>query len=145
MLTFSRRAAPEKFNRRYTVRAFSSQSVAAIGANGQPTGGNPILPGYTDNRTEVRPVPGAVVELNSTLFSFLDRQRQMGAGAEHDFDRLKLDYEAHYSHSKPKLESSYRDNPGGGVFTMRVPGVGWVLDKSATAVEPTKEMAFTFG
>ena len=128
--------APEKFNRLYTLRAFSSQSVASLGANGQPTGSNPILPGYTTTRTEVRPVNGAVVELNSTLYSFLDRQRQITIGAEHEFDRLKLDYDANYSHSKPLLKSSYRGNPGGGIFTMQARGVGWVLDKSGNAVHP---------
>jgi TonB-dependent receptor len=128
--------APEKFNRLYTARAFSSQSVAALGANGQPTGTNPILPGYTDTRTEVRPVNGAVVELNSTLYSFLDSQRQFHAGAEHEFDRLRIDYDANYSHSKPTLKSSYRDNPGGGIFTMQARSVGWVLDKAGNAVAP---------
>lgn len=128
--------APEKFNRLYTVRAFSTQSIAAIGPNGQPTGTNPILPGFTENRTDVRPVNGAVVELNSTLYSFIDKQRQIQVGAEHDFDRLKLDYDGAYSHSKPKLESSYRDGIGGGIFTMQARSVGWTLDKSASAVTP---------
>ena len=129
--------APENFNRLYTVRAFSSQSVAAIGSNGLPTGTNPILPGWTDNRTEVRPVNNAVVQLNSTLYSFLDNQRQAHAGAVHDFDRLKVDYDVNYSHSKPKLESSYRDgNAGGGIFTMDARGIGWITDKS-DAEDPT--------
>lgn len=130
--------APEKFNRLYTVRAFASQSVAAIDGNGQPTGTNPILPGWTEDRTEVRPVNNSVVELNSTLYSFLDNQRQVHAGAVHEFDRLKLDYDANYSHSKPRLESSYRDGgAGGGIFTMQARSVGWVVDKSGDPEKPT--------
>ncbi len=130
--------APEKFNRLYTMRAFSSQSVAAIGPDGQPTGTNPILPGWTEDRTEVRPVNGAVVELNSTLYSFLDRQRQVHAGVVHEFDRLKLDYDLNYSHSKPKLESSYRNGgAGGGIFTMQARSVGWVVDKAGDPEKPT--------
>ncbi len=130
--------APEKFNRLYTVRAFSSQSVAAVDGNGNPTGSNPILPGWTEDRTEVRPVNGAVVQLNSTLYSFLDSQRQVHAGAVHEYDRLKLDYDVNYSHSKPKLESSYRNGgAGGGIFTMEARSVGWVVDKSGDDENPT--------
>lgn len=129
--------APEKFNRLYTIRAYSSQSVAAIGSNGQPTGTNPILPGWTDDRTEIRPVNNSVVQLNSTLYSFLDNQRQINAGGVHEFDRLKIDYDAAYSHSKPLLQSSYRGNPGGGIFTMDTRSVGWVFDKSQSATEPS--------
>lgn len=131
--------APEKFNRLYTVRAYTgAQTVAAIGANGQPTGTNPILPGWTDDRTEIRPVPNSILQLNSTLYSFLDNQRQINAGGVHEFDRLKIDYDAAYSHSKPLLQSSYRGgNAGGGIFTMDTRSVGWVLDKSRSAEEPS--------
>jgi len=129
--------APEKFNRLYTMRAFASRSVSAIGANGQPTGTNPILPGWTADRTEIRPVNNAVVQLNSTLYSFLDRQRQIHAGAVHELEHVKLDYDFNYSHSKPLLQSSYRDNAGGGIFTMDARSVGWVVDKSGSAQEPS--------
>ena len=118
--------APEKFNRLYTMRAFTSRNATAIPA------------GYTSDRTEVRPVAASIVELNSTLFSFLDRQRQVTAGARHELDRVTIDYDANYSHSKPLLQSSYRDgNAGGGAFTMEVPGVGWIFDKSRSAIEPS--------
>jgi len=131
--------APEKFNRLYTVRAYTgSQTVAAIGANGQPTGSNPILPGWTADRTEIRAVPNSIVQLNSTLYSFFDRQRQVNGGGVHEFDRLKIDYDAAYSHSKPLLQSSRRaGNAGGGIFTMDTRNVGWIFDKSQSATEPS--------
>lgn len=129
--------APEKFNRLYTMRAFTSRSVAAIGANGQPTGTNPILPGWTADRTEVRGVNNSVVQLNSTLYSFHDRQRQIHAGAVHEFDRVKLDYDVNYSHSKPLLQSGNREGGGGGIFTMEARSVGWALDKSQSGHEPS--------
>lgn len=127
--------APEKFNRLYTIRAYTgSQSVAPIGPNGQPTGSNPILPGWTADRTEIRPVANSIVQLNSTLYSFLDEQRQINGGGVHEFDRLKIDYDAAYSHSKPLLQSSVRNgNAGGGIFTMDARNVGWILDKSQSA------------
>ena len=137
--------APEKFDRRYNFRAFTNtRGVAALNAAGQPTGNNPILPGYTDTRTQVRAVPGTTArstfELNATQFSFLDRQRQFHTGARHTFDRLKLDYDLNYSHSKPLLQSSYRDgNAGGGAFTMDVTNLGWIFDRSRSAVEPQFE------
>jgi TonB-dependent receptor len=129
--------APEKFNRLYTARAFTGRTIAAIGPNGQPTGTNAILPSYTDDRTQVRGVAASTVELNSTMFSFHDRQRQLHAGAKHDFEWVKLDYDVNYSHSKPLLQSGSREGrPGGGVFTMDVTNVGWTIDKSGSAVEP---------
>ncbi len=117
--------APEKFNRLYTMRAFTARNATAI------------PDGYTSDRTTVLPVPASTVELNSTLYSFLDRQRQVTAGVRHELDWATIDYGANYSHSKPLLQSSYRDgNAGGGIFTMEVPGVGWVIDKSRSAAEP---------
>lgn len=123
--------APEKFNRLYTIRAFTGRTVGT-------TGTATILPDYTDHRTQVRGVAASTVELNSTLYSFLDRQRQFNAGARHEFERLKIDYDVSYSHSKPLLQSSYRDGkPGGGIFTYSVTNVGWIFDKSQSAVEPS--------
>lgn len=128
--------APEKFNRLYTARAFTGRTIAALNAAGQPTGTNAILPGFTDQRTQVRGVPASTVELNSTLYSFHDRQRQFNAGARHDFERLKLDYDINYSHSKPLLKSGQGDGKtGGGIFTMNVNNVGWILDQSRSAAE----------
>lgn len=128
--------APEKFNRLYTMRAFTARTVAAIGANGLPTGTNAILPGWTADRTEVRGVNASMVQLNSTLYSFLDRQRQFHAGAVHELERAKIDYDFNYSHSKPLLKSSFRDNQGGGIFTMDARSIGWIVDKSGSGHEP---------
>ena len=42
----------------------TAQTVATLNAQGQPTGTGAILPGYTDNRTEARPVAPARVCLS---------------------------------------------------------------------------------
>lgn len=137
-LSFIYNDAPEKFNRLYTARAFTGRTLAAIGANGQPTGTGAILPGYTDDRTQVRGVAASTVSLTSTLQSFFDRQRQVHAGAKHDFDWVKLDYDLNYSHSKPLLKSGNGDGSGGGgVFSMDITNVGWIFDKSRSATEPS--------
>ena len=130
--------APERFNRLFTARAYTGRTVAAIGDDGQPTGTGAILPGWTDDVTEVRGVAASTVELNSTLYSFFDRQRQFHAGAIHELDWVRIDYDANYSHSKPLLESSYRgkDGLGGGIFTMDVKNVGWILDRSGSDENP---------
>ena len=39
-----------------------------------------------------------------------------------EFERAKIDYDVNYSHSKPLLQSSYRDNAGGGIFTAASAG-----------------------
>ena len=81
----------EPTHRRYEVRAFTSQTIATLDANGVPTGTGAILPGYTDKITQVRNVPASTVQLTETIGSFLNRTRSVDLGAEHELGRLKLD------------------------------------------------------
>ncbi len=128
--------APTANNEQYIFRAFTGRTVATIGANGQPTGTGAIMPGYTDARTEVRPVNASIVQLNTTNYSFFARERQVNLGAIHTYDRLKLDYDYAYSRSHTNLGNSMSKDNAGGVFTMQIPGVGWVLDKAISEAYP---------
>jgi TonB-dependent receptor len=118
------------FDHRRTMRAFTGRTLATIGANGQPTGTGAIMPGYTDDFTEVRNVPASTVQLNASLFDFLVQERKFDVGLRHEYDRWSLDYDLGWNYSHPVLGNSRRGNPGGGVFTMDVMNVGWTLDKS---------------
>ncbi len=128
--------APTPFNDQKIFRAFTGRTIAAIGANGQPTGNGAILPGYTNSFTRVRGVPASTVQLNTTKFTFLTRERQVNAGAKHDFGRVRIDYDAGLSRSHTNLGNSRSGENAGGIFTMDVTGVGWTLDQSASNIYP---------
>jgi iron complex outermembrane recepter protein len=115
----------EKMDRLYATRAFSNQTVAALGPNGQPTGTGAVVPGFTDTRTEVRNVAGSNFELSTFLRRFLNRTRLFGAGAEHDLAGWRIDYDASYSQTHNNLAHE----PGGNLV-MRVPNVGWIIDRT---------------
>ncbi len=54
----------------------TAQSTAALDASGNPTGSNPIVPGYTENVTRVRPV-------TSSLFTIRPRNNYKDAKTVH--------------------------------------------------------------
>jgi len=120
------------------TRAFTSRTVAALNAAGEPTGTNAILPDFTDKITRVRAVPASTFELQTDGNRFEDSQRQLHAGAEHTYARLTIDYDAAYSesivrqndgHNSPKVGS-------GGFFRTWLTGVGWTLDKTRSDSRP---------
>ncbi len=120
------------------TRAFTSRTVAALDAAGQPTGTNAILPDFTSKITRVRAVPASTFELQTDGNRFEDSQRQLHAGAEHTYARLLIDYDAAYSesivrqndgHNSPKVGS-------GGFFRTWLTGVGWTLDKTGDEMRP---------
>lgn len=127
----------QPFNRQISSTASTSRTLAAIGANGQPTGTGAIMPGYTDQFTRVRGVAASNVVLNSTLLAFVDRQAQVNFGAKHHFDRWRFDYDGGYSRSHARLVTGLGGNAGGGTFTMEVAGVGWTLDQASGSLTPT--------
>ena len=112
----------EKTDTLYTTRAFSAQTIAG-GTAAAPTGTGAVLPGFTDTRTEIRNVAGSNFEISSILRRFLNRTRLFGLGAEHEFDRWSIDYDANYSQTHNNL-----GHEPGGTLTMRVPNVGWIID-----------------
>ncbi|MCR6630390.1 MAG: TonB-dependent receptor [Magnetospirillum sp.] len=111
----------EPFQRSFTSRAYTGRNATSIKA------------GHTDDFTEVNPVAGSIVQLNSTMYSFLARERQLNLGAKHDYGRLKIDYDVYYNHSFANLGNGKRgDVLGGGVFTMDVRNVGWTIENGGS-------------
>ena len=121
----------QPFNKQFLARAFTSQNIAALGANGQPTGTNAILPGFTDLVTRVRGVAASTITLNSISNSTYSFRRAIDAGAEHKFGRLSLDYRAAYSRTRG-IEGGRES----GQMPMDITGVGWSLDRSQSTHRP---------
>lgn len=100
----------------------TAQTVATLNAQGQPTGPGAILPGYTDDRTEARPVTQSQVALSN-----LHRQRDaeawsMQVGGRWRRPGHELDYDVSYSRS--------HNNQYLHTVTAVARGVGWVFDRT---------------
>ncbi len=114
----------EPYNRLYETRAFTNQTAPNTTTSG-------VVPGYTNRITTVRPVAASEIDVTETMFSFMNRTRQADFGGEHNFDRLNIDYNAVYSQTHNNLGVG-----GGGTFTNRITGVGWVLDRTDSDLYP---------
>ena len=104
------------------VTVSTAQTVATLNAQGQPTGTGAILPGYSDNRTEARPVAQSQVALSN-----LHRQRDNLSSSAQLGGRIQkagydLDYDVSYSYSN---QQQYLHT-----VTMAATGVGWVFDRT---------------
>lgn len=117
----------EPSNRLYETRAFTGS--ATVVPNATTTG---VVPGFTDRVTTVRPVAGSVIDVTETMFSFMNRTRQIDFGGEHKFERLSIDYNTAYSQTHNNLGVG-----GGGTLTNRVSGIGWILDRTQSDLYPS--------
>ena len=119
---------------RFTTRAFTNQVVfnpalPATGANA--TAG--ILPGYTDRVTTVRQSTASNFDV-ATMGpnNFFLRTRTFDLGAEHDWGRLSADYGG--MHARTHINNGNGND--GGMFTMRVNNIGWILDRTQSDMYP---------
>ena len=111
------------------VTLSATQSLATIGANGQPTGTGVILPGFTSGMTSTRAITGSTVSLEARHHSFHIRTPAVNVGVEHDFGRWKLDYNAVYSANENlSIHGNKRPDSRGGQLTLQVPGAAWELN-----------------
>lgn len=113
-------------------RAFTSQTVATIGPDGQPTGTGAILPSYTNDITQVRGLAASRIDATNTAFGFLLRSRGADFNGEHDFQQWHFDYNAAYQQTHTNLTSG--DGPS--AFVHSVTGVGWILDRTESDLYP---------
>jgi hypothetical protein len=111
---------------RFTTRAFTNQVVGTTGTAG-------ILPGYTDKITQVRPSTASNFDVGTMgPNNYFLRMRHLDLGAEHQWNRLQLDYSA--MAARTYIENGNGND--GGQFTMRVNAVGWILDRTDSEIYP---------
>jgi TonB-dependent receptor len=116
----------EWFRRGYSATAKTGSATVIPNAT---TSG--IIPGFTDDVTQVRAVPGSVIDVAiGGPVGYIVRTYHVDAGAEHEFGRLKLDYNAGIS------RNSVRSGVGAGSLTNEIKGVGWTLDRSQSDLYP---------
>lgn len=109
------------------VNPFYSTSVIPYDPVTNPNGG--ILPGFTANRTEIRPAGNAQLLLTPRRFSFTSRNPTGTLAAEHNFGRLKIEEAIRWSNTV--WNSSAGRDGDGGQLTMRTRNpIGFVLDNT---------------
>jgi TonB-dependent receptor len=129
-LIFNRSTEPS-FDRN-VIQSSGNATIAVIGANGLPTGNNAVLPGFTESRTEIRPVAGSNFDISQAHWSFYSYNPTVTFSGDHRWGRLAVDYATRYSYTHfDSGTGKTGDAKGtGGQLTMRVPNIGFVLDKS---------------
>ncbi|MBI4626627.1 MAG: TonB-dependent receptor [Verrucomicrobia bacterium] len=113
---------------RSQLRAFTNQVVATIGADGRPTGTGGILPGYTEQRTQVRAVAASTLELNNYHLSYYSKSPSVNLGGEHKLGQWEFDYNA--SGATTGIVSGSGKGPVGGQLVMQAPNLGWIIEKN---------------
>ena len=116
----------------HLVRAFTSQTVATVGTNGQLSAAGAILPDYTDAMTRVRGLAASTITVSDTALAFLQRIRGLSLGGEHEFGAWQMDYNLAYHQNHTNLTSG----DGAGTFTHQITGVGWILDRTRSDLYP---------
>lgn len=107
----------------------TNQGIATRDANGNLTGNNGIVPGFTDTVTEVRAVNNSAVTLSSENLYKDGRTQHLQFGGVHRYRSLHLDYDAYESNSKANYAGTATPS-----FIAR--GIGWRLDRSENAYLP---------
>lgn len=88
-----------------------------------------ILPGFTANRTEIRPAGNAQLLLTPRRFSFTSRNPTGTLEAQHNFGRLKIEEAIRWSNTV--WNSAAGRDGDGGQLTMRTRDpIGFILDNS---------------
>ncbi|OAM88089.1 TonB-dependent receptor [Termitidicoccus mucosus] len=120
----------EQGQENYIMRAYTR-------LQGDGTPYSPEAIGYYDaHTTEIEPTANSRFQVQSILYSFLTRERQLQVGAEHTFDRLKIDYDLSYNRNHGNLGNGAGDRDSGGLLTMEFDNVGWLVDKSGSEEYP---------
>jgi len=116
----------------HDTQTSTAQTIATLGSDGRPTGTGAILPGFTEQVTQVRGVTNSMIAIRDTTTGFKLRTRGVTFTGEHAMRRWEIDYSASYHQTHVNRTSG----PGAGAFTHTIRGVGWVLDRSQSDLYP---------
>lgn len=96
------------------------------------TGTAHILPGFTENRTEVRAVSGSNFDISQAHWTFYSHNPTVTFSGDHRFGPYTVDYATRYSYTHfDSGTGKTGDGKGsGGQLTMRALNVGFILDKT---------------
>jgi TonB-dependent receptor len=120
----------ERFRRSNNARAYTGNANTVPNAT---TSG--VIPGYTDKVTQVRAIPGAMIDIvNNGPNAYLVGAYLFDFGGEHEFGPFQIDYNAGFSRNHQSSGMA----PQGGQYalTHRITNIGWILDRTYSDVYP---------
>ena len=118
----------ERFRRRMEARAFTGSATTV------PSATTGVVPGsYTDKVTVIRPVAANNIDiLIDGPRNYVVRTRRVDFTGDHEYRNWQIDYTAGIGYT-------HLNNGDGtsGSLTMRLPGAGWIVDRSKSDLFPT--------
>ena len=106
----------------------TNQVVSAVSPNGTLTGTGGIIPGFTDTRTEIRPVAASTVDFWPTLLYLDSKTSNLGIGGVHRYKTWDINYDLYRSAAKS-------DFPGNRIMRYRASSIGFSIAKSLDSTE----------
>lgn len=124
-----------------TQRARASQGLQIDPITGTENPVGPIMPGYTNSRTQVRPTTrptDSYLQIQSQLLSSMSRNRGVTAEAKIKYDRVEADFGFNYSsrHLNVGTGLGYGRN-GGGSLSYYMGSAGWIYDRTRSFLYPS--------
>ncbi len=120
----------ERFRRSFNTRAYTGNANTVPNAT---TSG--VIPGFTDKITQVRPIPGAQIDiLANGPNSYIVNTFLVDFGGEHDYGSLLIDYNLGFSRNHQQTGMHARG--GSTSLTHRISNIGWIVDTTASDTYP---------
>jgi len=120
----------ERFRRSNNATAYTGNATTVPNAT---TSG--VIPGYTDKFTQVRQIPGAMIDIvNNGPNSFVVKTFLADFGAEHEYGPLQIDYNLGFSRNNQ--QSGLLPQGGQTGLTHRLSNIGWSVDRTYSDAFP---------
>jgi TonB-dependent receptor len=119
----------------------TAQTIATVDASGNRTGGGLINPNFANGITRVYADAGSSNAINVSTNDKSGRTYLIAPAVRHRFDGLNIDYSVSYSSAATYYDISHNndkyDNRPKGTITMRLPNIGWTVDRTKDPIFPT--------
>ena len=120
----------ERFRRSNNATAYTGSATTVPNTT---TSG--VIPGYTDKITQVRQIPGAMIDIvNNGPNSYVVKTFLADFGGEHNYGPLEIDYNVGYSRNHQA--SGTLPNGGQTALTNRISNIGWIIDRTYSDTFP---------
>jgi TonB-dependent receptor len=94
-----------------------------------------VIPGFTDKITQVRQIPGAMIDIvDNGPNSYVVKTFMFDFGAEHEYGPFQIDYNIGFSRNHQ--QSGLLPQGGQTALTNRVSNIGWIIDRTYSDVFP---------
>jgi TonB-dependent receptor len=107
----------------------TTATIATVDAAGNFTNNGGIIPGFTNEVTEWRPMTNTLFRVTSNSNKKIGETMHYQVGAVHRFGELELDYDAYHSRSKTRY-------PANAAFDLTARGIGLRIEQSGDPFFP---------